>query len=159
MFKYAKKMEEERQYYEDMLARSEQRQTANLLVGLAVGAVAGYCAKKYVLPKLAEVEYKERLSEETDFLKDRFNDLKHSFLSLKEKLPFGECCEDSCCCCDDEEECDDTCCCDDECCSDDECCCDDECCKDDQEEAQASETTEDVAEESTEDKEDETDKA
>ena len=158
MFKYAKKMEEERQYYEDMLTRSERRQTANLLAGLAIGAVAGYCAKKYVLPKLAEVEYKERLSEETDFLKDRFNDLKHSVLSLKEKLPFGECCEDSCCCCDDDE-CEETCCCDEECSSDDDCCCDDDCCEDDKEEAQASETPEDATEESTEDKEDETDKA
>ncbi|MBF4693710.1 hypothetical protein [Fusibacter ferrireducens] len=127
MFKYAKKMEEERKYYEDMLARSEQRQTANLLVGLAIGAVAGYCAKKYVLPKLAETEYKERLSEETDLLKDRFNDLKHSFLSLKDKLPFGDCCDDLCCCGDSDEDC----CCDDEC-----------CCEDDKDETEPSETTE-----------------
>lgn len=153
MFKYAKKMEEERQYYEDMLTRSEQRQTANLLVGLAVGAVAGYCAKKYVLPKLAEVEYKERLSEETDFLKERFNDLKHSFLSLKDKLPFGECCEDLCCCCGEDEECDDECCCDDD------CCCDEECCGDGKDEEQEAELSEEVAEESTADTEEEADKA
>jgi len=127
MFKYNKRMEEERQYYEDMLARSEQRQTANLLVGLIVGAAAGYCAEKYVLPKLAEVEYKERLAEETDFLKERFNDLKNSVLSLKDKLPFGDCCEDLCCCCDDECD-DDECCCDEECC-DDEGCCDATCCE------------------------------
>ncbi|GAU76938.1 hypothetical protein [Fusibacter sp. 3D3] len=110
MFKFAKKMEEERQYYEDLLTRSEQKQTASLIVGFAVGAVAGYCAKKYVLPKLAKIEYKERFSEETDFLKERFSDLKHSFLSLKDKLPFGDCC-DHLCCCGEDDECDDECCC------------------------------------------------
>lgn len=126
MFKINRRFEEERQYYEDMLNQAEQRQTVNLLVGLAVGAVAGYCMKKHVIPKLAEIEYKERLSAETELLKERFGDLKQSVLSLKDKFKdkIGDCC-----CCDDE--CDDDCCCDDEC---SDCCCgddfvaDDECC-------------------------------
>ncbi len=149
MFRYGRKLDEERQYYEELLARSEQRQTTNLIVGLIVGAAAGYCAKKYVVPKLAEIEYKEKLDQETEALKERFNDLKYSVLSLKDKIHFPGCCCDEdyemTCCCGDE--CDDETCCDDDCCEEKTGCCNEEAVEETEDES-----SEDESEEETEEK-------
>jgi len=112
MFGYVKRYEEERRL------REKRKTQSALATGAAIGLVAGYCAKKYVvpavtekvLPKLVELELKTFLEKEKYFVKDKFEDLKSSVSDFKDKLASNSCCDDECNCdCDDECNCDGDC--------------------------------------------------
>ena len=111
-----------RRYEEMRLQREKRKNQASFAAGATLGLIAGYCAKKYLAPKLSEIEVKSIVEKETQFIKEKFEDLKSNVISLKDRFGFDACC----------------CCCDDECCEDGSC--EDGCCEcEPDEEAETSE--------------------
>jgi uncharacterized protein YlzI (FlbEa/FlbD family) len=134
-----------KRYEEERRLREKRKTQSALATGAAVGLIAGYCAKKYVvpavtekvIPKLVELEIKTFLEKEKLVVKDKFDDLKSSVSDFKDKFTSGGCC----CCCDDEDcDCD----CDEDCEGDCDCDCHEDETSDESEES-TDEDTEDKA--------------
>jgi len=115
MFGYMKRHEEERRL------REKRKTQSALATGAAIGLIAGYCTKKYVvpavtekvIPKIVELEIKAFLEKEKFIVKDKFEDLKSSVADFKDKFTSGGCCcGDADCDCDCDEECEGDCDCD-----------------------------------------------
>lgn len=87
-----------RRYEAMRLEREKRKNQASFAAGATLGLIAGYCAKKYLAPKLSEIEYKAIVDKEAALIKDKFEDLKYNVVALKDRLGF-----DSCCCCEDDD--------------------------------------------------------
>ncbi|MDK2866173.1 MAG: hypothetical protein PWP51_2214 [Clostridiales bacterium] len=111
MFGHMKRYEEERRL------REQKKNRDSFVTGAALGFVAGYCARKFVVPKLKAIEVPDIFEKERDFILSKYDDLKETVISLKDQFVSESCC----CCCGDEEDCD--CDCDDDCDCGDDCCC------------------------------------
>ncbi|MBS7526726.1 hypothetical protein KHM83_08555 [Fusibacter paucivorans] len=114
MFGHMKRYEEERRL------REQKKNRDSFVTGAALGFIAGYCARKFIAPKLMTIDISDVVDKEKGFIKSKCDDLKETVTSLKDRFVPEICC----CGCDGEDcDCEDECTCEDDCechCGDDE---------------------------------------